>query len=87
MNQSQLLKACELMGVDVEIIQDRIKENVNDYENYKQIQRISGTWEYSQIDIERKSPPEKLDLKTFNEGTRAYRYFFLNLLKSHAFKK
>lgn len=75
------------MNFEVIDNQEIIKENVFDYENYKQIQKINGTWEYSKIDFERKSPPEKIDIKTFNDSTRAYRYFFLNLLKSHAFDK
>ena len=87
MTKLQLLKSCELMKFEVDINQELIKENVYDYENYIQIQKINGTWEYSKVDFERKSPPEKVDLKTFNDRTTAYRYFFLNLLKSHAFDK
>lgn len=75
------------MGFEVNDDQEIIKETVDDYENYKQIQLINGVWEYSEIDFERKSPPEKVNIINFNHNKQAYRYFFLNLLKSSAFNK
>jgi hypothetical protein len=75
------------LGLKVNYHPDRILEAAGPYENYYQLEKAESVWEYSGLDFERKSPPEKIEIKKFNSEENGAKYFFIKRLNRNYFYK
>lgn len=87
MNQYQLITATNLLGLNINITNGNIEEVKQPYENYLQVLKDGLSWEYSEVDFERKPGPQKENIANFNNEEQALQYFFMHLLKKSYFKQ
>ena len=65
MNSNQLLEISKELGIKISLIDGVIKEEKETYENYSQVEKNDTSWVDSEINFERKSSPEKENVKVF----------------------
>ncbi|MFF2088877.1 hypothetical protein [Paenibacillus sp. NPDC058174] len=85
MNTQQLLKILHDQKKEIIIDGNVIKEKTSDYENFYQLIRSNGVWEFSEMNFERKSTPEKEDAMIFSDESKAINYFFIKVYKKLVF--
>ncbi|MQR96026.1 hypothetical protein [Fictibacillus phosphorivorans] len=87
MNQYQFIAATNLLGLKINITNGNIVEVKQPYENYLQVLKDGLSWEYSEINVERKPGPQKENFVNFNNEEQVLQYFFIHLLKKSYLKE
>ncbi|GGG82951.1 hypothetical protein [Paenibacillus radicis (ex Gao et al. 2016)] len=85
MNAQQLMKIVQDQKKEVIIDGDVIKEKTNEFENFYQLIKNNGVWEFSEMNFERKPSPEKQDEIIFLDESKAINYFFIRVYKKLVF--
>ncbi len=87
MNEYQFIAASNVLGLRIDITKGDFKEVRQPYENYLQLVKKGTSWEYSEVNFERKPSPEKENIVDFNAEEKALQFFFINLLKKFYFNE
>ncbi|RFB15382.1 hypothetical protein DZB84_13340 [Bacillus sp. HNG] len=86
MNRTQLIKIGQYLGIQVTTNNRFLMEAKPPYEDYIQLENNVGSYEYSEINFERRPSPQKENIVAFNHETTATKYFLIKLLKKFYFK-
>ncbi|MEH7388035.1 hypothetical protein V7147_21950 [Bacillus sp. JJ1521] len=85
MIRTRLIKICQYLDIQVTFDNVTLMEVKPPYEDFIQLEFIIGSYEYSEINFERQPSPEKENVVTFNNETKATKFFLMKLLKKFYF--